>query len=97
MRSCASSPSQTDWELVLLRTRTLGGRPALPRALRGRVHVRTALDAEGRAAVLRDAAVFVPAFDGYPRVTIEAQAAGAAVSAPPHASSPSSSRQRPRG
>ncbi len=75
--------SQTDWELVLLRTRTLGGRPALPRALRGRVHVRTALDSEGRAAVLRDAAVFVPAFDGYPRVTIEAQAAGAAVSAPP--------------
>ena len=88
--------SQTDWELVLLRTRTLGGRPALPRALRGRVHVRTALDSEGRAAVLRDAAVFVPAFDGYPRVTIEAQAAGAAVSAPPP-SSPSSSRQRPRG
>ena len=73
---------QTDWELVLLRTRTLGGRPTLPRALRGRVHVRTALDAVSRAAVLRDAAVFVPAFDGFPRVALEAQAAGAAVSAP---------------
>jgi predicted metal-dependent phosphoesterase TrpH len=75
--------AQPDWELVLLRTRTLGGRPTLPRALRGRVHVRTALDGESRASVLRDAAVFVPAFDGYPRVTLEAQAAGAAVAAPP--------------
>ena len=74
---------QSDWELVLLRTRTLGGRPTLPRALRGRVHVRTALDAQSRAAVLRDAAVFVPAFEGFPRVALEAQAAGAAVSAPP--------------
>jgi predicted metal-dependent phosphoesterase TrpH len=75
--------AQPDWELVLLRTRTLGGRPTLPRALRGRVHVRTALDSESRATVLRDAAVFVPAFDGYPRVTLEARAAGAAVAAPP--------------
>jgi predicted metal-dependent phosphoesterase TrpH len=33
--------------------------------------------------VLRDAAVFVPAFEGFPRVSLEAQAAGAAVSAPP--------------
>lgn len=75
--------AQPEWELVLLRTRTLGGRPALPRALRGRVRVRTALDAASRAAVLRDAAVFVPAFEGFPRVSLEAQAAGAAVSAPP--------------
>jgi predicted metal-dependent phosphoesterase TrpH len=75
--------AHADWELVLLRTRTLGGRPTLPRALRGRVHVRTALDDQSRASVLRDAAVFVPAFDGYPRVTLEARAAAAAVSAPP--------------
>ncbi|HVA31591.1 MAG TPA: glycosyltransferase, partial [Gaiellaceae bacterium] len=73
---------QRDWELVLLRTRPLGGRPSLPRALRGRVHVRTALDAESRAAALREAAVFVPAFDGLPRLLLEAQAAGAAVAAP---------------
>jgi predicted metal-dependent phosphoesterase TrpH len=79
VRELAAHP---DWELVLLRTRPLGGRPALPRTLRGRVRVRTALDAESRAAVLRDAAVFVPALDGLPRVTLEAQAAGAAVSAP---------------
>src|SRR5262245_3625078 len=30
-----------DWELVLLRTRTICGRPALPRALRGRLGVHT--------------------------------------------------------
>ncbi len=74
---------QREWELLLLRTRPLGGRPTLPRALRGRGHVRTALDAEGRAAALREAAVFVPAFEGLPRLTLEAQAAGAAVAAPP--------------
>lgn len=74
---------QPDWELVLLRTRPLGGRPALPRALRGRVAVRTALDGPARAALLREAAVFVPAFEGLPRATVEAQAAGAAVAAPP--------------
>ncbi len=80
VRELAAQPT---WELVLLRTRPLGGRPALPRTLRGRVHVRTALDADSRAAVLRGAAVFVPAFDGLPRLSLEAQAAGAAVSAPP--------------
>jgi predicted metal-dependent phosphoesterase TrpH len=74
---------QRDWELLLLRTRPLGGRPPLPRGLRGRAHVRTALDAESRAAALREAAIFIPAFDGAPRLTLEAQAAGAAVAAPP--------------
>jgi predicted metal-dependent phosphoesterase TrpH len=74
---------QRDWELLLLRTRPLGGRPTLPRRLRGRAHVRTALDAESRAAALREAAVFIPAFDGLPRLALEAQAAGAAVAAPP--------------
>jgi predicted metal-dependent phosphoesterase TrpH/glycosyltransferase involved in cell wall biosynthesis len=72
-----------DWELVLLRTRPLGGRPTLPRALKGRVSVRTARDAADRAALLREAAVFVPAFEGVRRVLVEAQAAGAAVAAPP--------------
>ncbi len=74
---------QPDWELVLLRTRPLGGRPTLPRALRGRAHVRTALDAAARAAALRDAAVFVPAAEGLRRLVLEAQASGAAVAAPP--------------
>jgi predicted metal-dependent phosphoesterase TrpH len=77
--------AQPGWELVLLRTRPLGGRPVLPRALRGRVRVRTGLDGHARADILRDAAVFVPAFDGSPRVVAEARAAGAAVVAPPGA------------
>jgi predicted metal-dependent phosphoesterase TrpH len=72
-----------DWELVLLRTKQFGGRPPQPRALRGRMHVRTALDGAARAELLRHASVFVPAADGLPRVAVEAQAAGAAVAAPP--------------
>jgi glycosyltransferase involved in cell wall biosynthesis len=31
-----------DWEVVLLRTKSLAGRPTIPRLLRDRVHVRTA-------------------------------------------------------
>ena len=38
-----------DWELVLLRTRPLTGRPPSPRALRGRLRVRTGFDGEARA------------------------------------------------
>jgi len=72
-----------DWELVLLRTRPLGGRPALPHALRGRVRVRTGFDGASRADFFRHAAVFVPALEGVERAVLEAQAAGAAVAAPP--------------
>ncbi len=72
-----------DWELVLLRTRPLGGRPALPHALRGRVHVRTGFDGAARADLFRRAAVFVPALEGVGRAALEAQAAGVAVAAPP--------------
>ena len=71
-----------DWELVLLRTKPLGGRPTLSRLLRGRIRVRTARDGESRAEVLSDAAVFVPALDGLARLVVEAQAAGAAIAAP---------------
>jgi predicted metal-dependent phosphoesterase TrpH len=73
------------WELVLLRTRALGARPVLPRALRGRAHTRTALDGRARADLFRETAVFVPAFDGAARVLAEARAAGAAVVTPPGA------------
>src|SRR5947199_4908606 len=38
-----------DWELVLLRTRPLSGRPTVSRALRGRAHVRTLRDGAARA------------------------------------------------
>jgi predicted metal-dependent phosphoesterase TrpH len=72
-----------DWELTVLRTRPLSGRPPLPRALRGRVHVRAGFDGVARAAIFRDAAVFVPALEGVPRAVVEAQAAGVAIAAPP--------------
>ena len=74
--------AQPGWELVLLRTRPLGSRPPLPRALRGRARVRTALDGAARAEVLRSAAIFVPAVEGVGRVALEAAAAGAAVASP---------------
>jgi hypothetical protein len=70
------------WELVLLRTRPLIARPAIPRALAGRVHVRTARDGAARAAVLNDAAIFVPGVDGLARVSLEAAAAGCAIAHP---------------
>ncbi len=75
--------AQPEWELAVLRTRPLASRPPLPRALRGRVRVRTALDATTRADLLREAAVFVPAVEGIPRVELEARAAGAAGASPP--------------
>jgi hypothetical protein len=71
-----------DWELLLLRTRPLASRPPLPRALRGRARVRTALDGAARAEFLRETAVFVPAAGGVPRAELEARAAGAAVAMP---------------
>ena len=74
---------QPDWELVLLRTRTPSARPPRPHRLRGRLHVRTALDAPARAELLRSAAVLVPAAEGLPRLAAEARAAGVAVAAPP--------------
>jgi predicted metal-dependent phosphoesterase TrpH len=72
-----------DWELVFLRTKPLAGRPALPRSLRGRAHVRTLRDGKARAPLLNEAAAFVPAFEGLDRVALEAAAAGAAIVAPP--------------
>jgi predicted metal-dependent phosphoesterase TrpH/glycosyltransferase involved in cell wall biosynthesis len=70
------------WELVLLRTRPLIGRPAIPRDLASRVHVRTARDQGSRAALLAETAVFVPGLLGVRRVTLEAAAAGCAVVRP---------------
>jgi predicted metal-dependent phosphoesterase TrpH/glycosyltransferase involved in cell wall biosynthesis len=72
-----------DWELVLLRTKPLSGRPTVPRSLAGGVSVRTARDGEARAALLNEAAIFIPALDGLERVVLEAAAAGAAIAAPP--------------
>ena len=74
-----------EWELVLLRTKPLSGRPSIPPSVRGRVHVRTAVSGAARAPLLNDAAIFVPGIDGLPRLTLEAQASGAAIAAPPGA------------
>ena len=67
---------------VLLRTKPLIGRPAIPRDLAGRVHVRTARDGASRAALLNETAIFVPGQDGLARVLLEAQAAGCAIATP---------------
>jgi predicted metal-dependent phosphoesterase TrpH/glycosyltransferase involved in cell wall biosynthesis len=72
-----------EWELYFLRTKPLTGRPSVPQRLRGRVHVRTARDGASRAPLLNEAAIFVPALDGLPRVSLEAAAAGAAIASPP--------------
>ena len=72
-----------DWELVLLRTKALAGRPSHPRALRGRVSVRTARSGAARAGILAEAAVFAPALGGLDRVLLEARASGCAIAAPP--------------
>jgi predicted metal-dependent phosphoesterase TrpH len=72
-----------DWELVLLRTKPLTGRPTIPRALRRRVHVRTARDGASRAPLLGEASIFVPALAGLQRLRLEASAAGCAIASPP--------------
>jgi predicted metal-dependent phosphoesterase TrpH len=72
----------TGWELVLLRTKPLTGRPYVPRALAGRVEVRTARDGPSRAQILNDASIFVPAPNGLQRASLEAAAAGCAIAAP---------------
>ncbi len=70
------------WELVLLRTRPLIARPAIPRELAGRVRTRTARDAPGRASLLNEASIFVAGIVGLRRVTLEAAAAGCANARP---------------
>jgi predicted metal-dependent phosphoesterase TrpH len=72
-----------DWELVFVRTRPLFGRPFVPRTLADRVDVRTLRSGAARAALLKEAAAFVPAVDGLQRLRLEACAAGAAIVEPP--------------
>jgi predicted metal-dependent phosphoesterase TrpH/glycosyltransferase involved in cell wall biosynthesis len=72
-----------EWELVLLRTRPLAGRPYIPSMVRGRVHVRTALGPEARLRALAGAAALIPAQRGLERLALEAQAAGIPLLDPP--------------
>ena len=67
-----------DWEIRLLHTKPLAFRPAIPRAVRSRVRIRTARRLEQRASALSDAAIFVPAPGGEERLALEAAASGAA-------------------
>ena len=73
-----------DWELVVLRTKPLMGRPYIPPSLAERVLVRTARSAAARAPLLNEAAIFVPGAGGLRRLRLEAAAAGAALASPPH-------------
>jgi predicted metal-dependent phosphoesterase TrpH/glycosyltransferase involved in cell wall biosynthesis len=77
VRTLAELPD--DWELVVLRTKPLMGRPFVPAALRDRVGVVTGRSGDARAEVLRAASIFVPGLSGRPRVRLEAEAAGCAV------------------
>ena len=68
-----------DWELHLLHTKPLAYRPAIPRSVRQRTHVRSIRRPEQRAAVLGEASIFVPALEGEERLALEAAACGAAL------------------
>ena len=68
-----------DWELLFLHTKPLGFRPAIPLSVRRRVHVRSVRRAEQRAALLAEAAIFVPAPAGEERLALEAAASGVAA------------------
>ena len=72
-----------EWELVVLRTKPLTARPAVTPSLRGRVRIRTLRDGRGRAGLLNETAIFLPAPTGLARVALEAGAAGAAIADPP--------------
>jgi hypothetical protein len=71
-----------DWEALLLHTKPLGFRPAIPRPLRPRVHVRATRTPAQRVDALGPAAVFVAAPGGEERLELEAAACGAAVVTP---------------
>ena len=71
------------WEVVLLRTKPLTGRPYVPASVADRVSVLTARDGAARAQVLAEARIFVPAANGLRRLALEAAASGAAIAAPP--------------
>ena len=66
------------WEATLLHTKPLGFRPAIPRRLRPRAHVRATRTSAQRADVLGPAAIFVSAPGGEERLTLEAAACSVA-------------------
>jgi predicted metal-dependent phosphoesterase TrpH len=67
------------WDATLLHTKPLGFRPAIPRSVRRRVHVRSARTDVQRAEILGPAAIFVSAPGGEERLALEAGACEAAI------------------
>jgi predicted metal-dependent phosphoesterase TrpH len=67
------------WELHMLHTKPLAYRPAIPRVLRDRTHVRSVRRPEQRALALGEASIFVSAPGGEERLALEAESAGAAL------------------
>ena len=67
------------WGATLVHTKPLGFRPAIPRAVRPRVHVRATRTPDQRLEALSPAAIFVAAPRGEERLALEAAASGAAV------------------
>ncbi len=67
------------WEATLLHTKPLGFRPAVPRRLRPRVHVRAPRTEAQRADALAAASIFVSAPGGEERLALEAAACETAV------------------
>jgi hypothetical protein len=66
------------WDATLLHTKPLGFRPAIPRSVRKRVHVREARTHGRRTEILAPAAIFVSAPGGEERLALEAAACEAA-------------------
>jgi Glycosyltransferase Family 4/PHP-associated/PHP domain len=67
------------WTATLLHTKPLGFRPAIPRRLRPRIHVRAARTSSQRSLALAPAAVFVSAPGGEERLALEAAACEVAI------------------
>ena len=73
LRSLLAVP---EWDVRILRLRTMTGRPYIPRALRERCEVMTARDGARRQELLSQAMAFVGALDGSTRAQAEAAALG---------------------
>jgi predicted metal-dependent phosphoesterase TrpH/glycosyltransferase involved in cell wall biosynthesis len=74
---------QVGWEVSLVRTTPLATRPTIPLSVRDRVHVRSLVRPEARAAALASTAILVPAPGGSARLRLEAMASGCAIADPP--------------
>ena len=73
LRSLVAVP---EWDVRILRLRTLTGRPYVPRALRERCEVVTARDGARRQELIAETTAFVGALEGSTRAQAEAAALG---------------------